>query len=152
MQSKLTEKQEKFCQVYIETGNASEAYRKAYNAEKMKPETVTSKASLLLKKGNVRARLDEIKERHAKRHDCTVDDLLAELEEARKIALQAETPQTSAAISATLGKAKLLGFDKKLIEHSGSIATMDLTNHLTENQLENIAKEVMIKQGYEFDE
>ena len=37
---KLTPKQERFCQVYIETGNASEAYRAAYNAEKMKPESV----------------------------------------------------------------------------------------------------------------
>ena len=27
---KLTPKQEKFCQVFIETGNASEAYRQAY--------------------------------------------------------------------------------------------------------------------------
>lgn len=152
MQSKLTEKQEKFCQVYIETGNASEAYRKAYNAEKMKTETVNTKAFELLRNGKITDRVNELKERHAKRHDCTVDDLLAELEEARKIALQAETPQTSAAISATLGKAKLLGLDKKLIEHSGSIATLDLTNQLTENQLENIAKEVMIKQGYEFDE
>lgn len=150
--SELTEKQEKFCRAYIETGNASEAYRQAYNAEKMKPETVTIKASELLKNGKVTVRLEELKKRHAKRHDYKVDDLLAELEEARKIALQAETPQTSAAISATLGKAKLLGLDKKLIEHSGSIATLDLTNQLTENQLENIAKEVMIKQGYEFDE
>lgn len=150
--SELTEKQEKFCRAYIETGNASEAYRQAYNAEKMKPETVTIKASELLKNGKVRGRVEELKKRHAKRHDYKVDDLLAELEEARKIALQAETPQTSAAISATLGKAKLLGLDKKLIEHSGSIATLDLTNQLTENQLENIAKEVMIKQGYEFDE
>lgn len=152
MQSKLTEKQEKFCQVYIETGNASEAYRKAYNAEKMKTETVNTKAFELLRNGKITDRVNELKERHAKRHDYKVDDLLAELEEARKIALQAETPQTSAAISATLGKAKLLGLDKKLIEHSGSIATLDLTNQLTENQLENIAKEVMIKQGYEFDE
>ena len=30
----LTPKQEKFCQKYIEMGNASEAYRQAYNASK----------------------------------------------------------------------------------------------------------------------
>jgi len=38
--SKLTLKQEGFCRSYIETGNASEAYRLNYNAEKMKPATV----------------------------------------------------------------------------------------------------------------
>lgn len=31
----LTIKQEAFCQAYIETGNASEAYRTAYAADKM---------------------------------------------------------------------------------------------------------------------
>ena len=30
--NELTQKQENFCLAYIETGNASEAYRKAYNA------------------------------------------------------------------------------------------------------------------------
>ena len=36
----LTPKQEAFCQAYIETGNASEAYRTAYAADRMKPEAV----------------------------------------------------------------------------------------------------------------
>ena len=53
------------------------------------------------------------------RHEITVDTLLAELEEARKAALCAETPQTSAAVSATMGKAKLLGLDKKIVELTG---------------------------------
>ena len=41
---KLTIKQEKFCNLYIELGNASEAYRQSYNCEKMKPESVNNKA------------------------------------------------------------------------------------------------------------
>lgn len=148
----LTEKQEKFCRTFIETGNASEAYRLAYNASNMKADSVNRKAKELLDNGKITARLEELRERHAKRHDYTVDDLLAELEEARLIALQAETPQTSAAISATLGKAKLLGLDKKLIEHSGSIATIDLAGAISDEQVATMAKEVMIKQGYEFDD
>ena len=43
-------------------------------------------------------------------------DLILELEEARKAALKAETPQSSAAVAATMGKAKMLGFDKQIIE------------------------------------
>ena len=104
---KLTPKQEKFCQVYIETGNASEAYRQAYNAEKMRPDTVNNKAYGLLQKGGIRARLDELRAEHKKRHEITVDTLVAELEEARKLAF--ETDKAAAAVSATMGKAKLLG-------------------------------------------
>ena len=35
----LTPKQEAFCLAYMETGNASEAYRRAYDADNMKPAT-----------------------------------------------------------------------------------------------------------------
>ena len=104
---KLTPKQEKFCQVYIETGNASEAYRQAYNTAKMKPETVNRTAKQLLDNRKIAARLDELREEHAKRHEITVDTLVAELEEARKLAF--ETEKAAAAVQATMGKAKLLG-------------------------------------------
>ena len=104
---KLTPKQEKFCQVYIETGNASEAYRQSYNTAKMKPETVNRTAKQLLDNRKIAARLDELREEHAKRHEITVDTLVAELEEARKLAF--ETDKAAAAVSATMGKAKLLG-------------------------------------------
>ncbi|MGL5284184.1 MAG: terminase small subunit, partial [Plesiomonas shigelloides] len=118
---KLTQKQENFCQKFVETGNASEAYRHAYNVSKMKPESVNRKACELMKNVNVTARIEELRGEHAIRHAVTVDTLLSELEEARTIALTCETPQTSSAVSATMGKAKLLGLDKQLIEHSGSV-------------------------------
>ena len=40
---KLTPKQERFIQEYLATSNASEAYRRAYNAEKMSPVVVNVK-------------------------------------------------------------------------------------------------------------
>ena len=40
----LTPKMLAFCRAYIETGNQSEAYRRAYNTAKMKPESVTRMA------------------------------------------------------------------------------------------------------------
>ena len=40
----MTPKQEQFARLDVETGNASEAYRQAYNADNMKPETVTNEA------------------------------------------------------------------------------------------------------------
>ena len=105
----LTIKQEKFCMVYIETGNASEAYRQAYNCENMSVETIKVKACQLLKKDNITVTIDKLKNKHAKRHELTIDDLVKQLEEARQVALALENPQCSAAISATMGTAKLLG-------------------------------------------
>ena len=58
----LTPKQEAFCLAYIETGNASEAYRRAYSAGKMKPETVNRKAFDLMQDGKITARLADLKE------------------------------------------------------------------------------------------
>lgn len=105
----LTIKQEKFCMVYVETGNASEAYRQAYNAENMTQEVIAVKACELMKNGNVSVMIENLKKEHTKRHELTIDDLVKQLEEARQVALALENPQCSAAISATMGTAKLLG-------------------------------------------
>lgn len=127
----LTQKQEKFCQAYIETGNASEAYRTAYAADKMKPEAVHVKASELLSSGKVSVRVAELKADVRARHDVTVDSLIRELEEARQAALTAETPQSSAAVAATMGKAKLTGLDKQVVELHGAIG-LNLNKSLSE--------------------
>ncbi|EKK3977712.1 terminase small subunit [Cronobacter sakazakii] len=115
----LTIKQEAFCQAYIETGNASEAYRTAYAADKMKPEAVHVQASNLKDNPKIALRLKELQGEIRQRHNVTVDSLLAELEEARQKALSAETPQSSAAVAATMGKAKLTGLDKQVVELTG---------------------------------
>ena len=117
----LTAKQEKFCNAYIETGNASEAYRMAYNTENMKIESVHCKACELLKNVKVTARVKELQAEAAKRNEITVDDLVKELEEARIIASTQETAQSSAMVAATLGKAKLLGLVIDKTEHKGEI-------------------------------
>ena len=62
MVNKLTPKQETFCQEYIKCGNASQAYRKAYDCENMKPETINVKACELLKNGNITVRIKELDE------------------------------------------------------------------------------------------
>lgn len=106
----LTIKQENFCLAYIETGNATEAYRRSYDASKMKDAVINVKACELLANGKVTVRLEELRKPIIERHNITVDDLLVELEQARKAALDAATPQASAATAATMGKAKLLGY------------------------------------------
>jgi len=58
----LTPKQQRFVQEYLATGNASEAYRRAYDAENMKPAVVKVKACELLKSGNVAVTVQELRE------------------------------------------------------------------------------------------
>jgi phage terminase small subunit len=118
---KLTIKQEKFCNLYIELGNASEAYRQSYNCQKMKDETVNRTANALLNDRKITARIDELREELAKRHDITKDTLITELEEARQIAK--ETAKAASMVSATMGKARILGLDKQVIEHTGTNGT-----------------------------
>lgn len=83
----LTPKQEKFCQLYIELGNASEAYRQSYNAENMKTETINTRAKEMLKKGPIKVRINELQEYHLKRHSVTVDNIIADLQELRDICM-----------------------------------------------------------------
>ena len=107
MAKKLTPKQESFCLAYIETGNASEAYRQAYDAENMKPGTINRKAKVELDKGKIRARLEALQAEHRKRHDVTVAGLSENLEIAMNLAFQ--NKQAAAMVSAIMGRAKLHG-------------------------------------------
>ena len=121
--SNLTPKQEKFCLVYMETGNASEAYRQAYDVrEGTKESTINRKAKTLVDQSNISARISELRATHAARHNVTVDSLIADLEADRQLAR--EIGQPGAAISASMGKAKLLGLDKQVIDHVSSDKSM----------------------------
>lgn len=103
----LTAKQEKFCQGVAKGLTYSDAYREAYDAGKMKAEVIQNKASDLMKRDDIRVRVDELRKRALKRYDLTVDDIISELEEAREVAK--ETKTSAAMVSASMGKAKLLG-------------------------------------------
>lgn len=113
----LTQKQEAFCIAYMETGNASEAYRQAYDTSAMTPASVNRCAKSTMDNTKIVSRLAELRAPIIEKAQITVEDLLKELEEARKLAIDTETP--SAAVSATMGKAKLLGMDKQVVELSG---------------------------------
>ena len=106
----MTPKQALFAQVYLETSNASEAYKQAYNTQ-ANANTINRKASQLLKHPEVSTHIIELQNEQRKKHHLTMDDILQELEQTRLLALK--NKQCSAAISATMSKAKLLGLDKK---------------------------------------
>lgn len=123
----VTEQQEKFCRVFVETGNASEAYRQAYNAKNMGQNTIAVRASEMLDKSNITVRLSQLREVHAKRHGITVDTLLEKLNAVYDAAMDTgpgESPrpaQAAAATGAIMAQAKLLGLDKQLVEVSGGL-------------------------------
>jgi phage terminase small subunit len=60
---KLTVKQDAFVLGYLETGNASEAYRRAYDCQNMKEHTINNRASELLRHSGIKARVEELRER-----------------------------------------------------------------------------------------
>ena len=87
----------------------------------MKDETVNRNAKILLDDNKIATRIDELRSELAERHDITKDTLITELEEARQIAK--ETAKAASMVSATMGKARILGLDKQVIEHTGTNGT-----------------------------
>ena len=83
-------------------------------------------ASRLAKNVKVKARIQEIAAMAAKRHEISEDSLLEELEQARLAAL--ENQQASAAVAATMGKAKLCGMlvERKETGKSGDFDNMSI--------------------------
>ncbi len=114
---------EKFAQALAKGATATEAYASAgYKGDR-------TAASRLSTNVNVAQRVAELQGRAAKRAEVTMESLLIELEEARSLALAEK--QSSAAVSATLGKAKLTGLIVEKREHTGRnggpIQTVDLS-------------------------
>ena len=78
MANKLTIKEEKFVQGLLAGMSQREAYSNAYNASKMKNETIDSKACVLAKKDKVAARLNELKGKLQERNMVTVERIIQE--------------------------------------------------------------------------
>lgn len=113
----------------MQTGSASDAYRTAYDASKMKRETVHRSAQEMMDHPKVSARIKELQNQAQQRHQLTVDDLINELEDARQIAMGGERPTPAAMVAATMGKAKLLGYlDRK--PESGEVDMAKLVSDL----------------------
>nr|WP_319510176.1 terminase small subunit [uncultured Draconibacterium sp.] len=75
----MTPKQELFCNAFLETGNASEAYRKAYSCGNMKTETINRNAFALINNNKIAARVRELQSELKKNSDIRKEDILEEL-------------------------------------------------------------------------
>ncbi len=114
---------EKFAQERAKGKTADDAYEEAG----FKPHR--GNASRLSANESILVRVAEIQGRAAERAAVTIQSLTDELEEARGIAVAEK--QSSAAVAATMGKAKLHGLliDKKRLDGpNGGPIKIDLTN------------------------
>lgn len=103
----LTVRQENFAMAFVELGDASEAYRRAYNCGRMKPHTIHDSAYNLRRHPVVAPRIQQLQAENAQRHAVTVDSLCAELD--RMLAIAEAEKQASAGVQAVMAKAKLHG-------------------------------------------
>lgn len=72
----MTLKQEKFIKAYLcNGGNASAAYRTAYNATNMKPNVIHNKASELLKKDEVRVSIEKLRSEITKASIASIEEV-----------------------------------------------------------------------------
>jgi phage terminase small subunit len=131
----MTPKQQAFAQAYVETGNASEAYRRAYNAENMKDNVIHQKAYELLQNGEVTVMVQQLRDASAKRTAITVDYITDMLIRAAQKA-EEEAKGASALVSAAMGLGKLHGHitEKREIKHLSGVEDMD------DSELTNIAR------------
>lgn len=134
----MTPKQADFVRWYFELRNASEAYKRAYNSN-AKPNTLHRKANDLLKHPVIKAEIKTMQEQARERNQVTIDNVVDELEEARQVAKQ--SGNASAMVSATLGKAKVLGLVVDKQETSTKTLTPPVFNFVGVQPLSQYSQE-----------
>lgn len=147
---KLTNKQEAFAVKYVECGNATEAYRFAYNAENMTGDVIHVKAYEALNNGKVSVRVAELKEKAQKAADKKFEWTMEQKREMlRNIAYNTVEEKPDVVIRAIDQDNKMTGgHAPQKIEGSMS---HNVSFDLTPEQMEVAAKEYLMTLGYEFD-
>ncbi|TWQ34015.1 terminase small subunit [Xanthomonas vasicola] len=127
----LTHKQKRFVVEYLKDQNAAQAAIRTGYSEK----TAKQQGSRLLTVPAITAAVRAGQKRVAAKAEVTVDSLMVELEQARRMALREK--QASAAVTATLGKGKLAGLLVEKRHHTGAIGTYDLSK-ITDDELDRL--------------
>ena len=105
----LTLRQQQFCNEYVSNGgNATAAYKAAYNSSNMLPATINRKAKTLMDTGKIRARIDQLTAPAAKKAALTVESHIEELSRLKEAAETAG--HFTAAIRAEELRGKAVGF------------------------------------------
>ena len=119
-------KQELFAQNYVTNGgNASMAYRAAYDAGKMKPETINARGYDLTKHSQIAERIKELQQTTAKKFEITRESLTAELMKILKIASDDDKSDLSRKTVMDIAKLNGLIIDKAVVDMSANVKVMD---------------------------
>lgn len=129
----LTDRQRRFVEEYLVDQNATQAAIRSGYSKRTAQEQSSRLLSKVMIADAIAARLAKV----AKKVEVTVESLTAELEEARGIAIAER--QTSAAVQATMGKAKLFGLGVENRRLSGTLHIVQITaahlDKLSEDEL-----------------
>ena len=140
---KLTIKQEAFARAYVETGNASEAYRRAYNAENMKQESIAVNASKTLARANVALMVSEMRKELAERAMWEREDSVRVL---AAIATEDQDAPHAARVSAIKEINAMFGYNAPAkIDHTSSDGSMSPKASTDPEVAAAIAKAMMIE-------
>jgi phage terminase small subunit len=115
----LTLKQDNFVLAYIETGNATEAYRRAYDTKKMNEATINRSAKELLDNPKISARVAELRKPVVEQVQITLKSHLDKLAELRDQAEQ--DAKWTAAIQAEVARGKASGLYVDQVKHTGDV-------------------------------
>ncbi len=117
------QRHERFAQELVKGKTADEAYELAGYERNRK------NASRLKTKEDIQARMRELQRPAAARAEVTVQTILDELKEARNLAIEWE--QAAAAVSASMGRAKVAG----LIVDKGQVSVTHAYEGMTDEEL-----------------
>ena len=118
---KLTPKQEKFAQAYVQTGNASEAYRSSYNT-KGSASSVNRMAKEMLDNPKISSRVQEIRESIEKMQLWSKEDSIKILAGIAKGSDPEARPTDK--VNAIKALNSMHGWDKQVIDHTSSDGSM----------------------------
>jgi phage terminase small subunit len=126
----LTIKQKRFATEYVAVGNASEAYRRAYSADRMASATVHKEACMLLKNPKVARRVAELYEQISAKQAITRDEIVTALRHA--MAGAEASGHWSAAVQAAMNLARLGGLlvEKRNVTFSDNNAHLQAVSEL----------------------
>ena len=125
----LTPKQEAFAQAVASGKTQADAYRFAFDATRMKPETIQQAASRLMANSKVSARVDELRKPVVEAAQLTLEAHLKRLSELSRKAEDEGKYSAAVAAEVARGKASGLYVDKVAVSgpNGGPVQSVNMT-------------------------
>lgn len=111
----ISQRKKRFAELWVEYGNDARAHKDAGFMPHANDVTHRKKGCQMRKHPQVAAYIKELQAEHAEANKVRVEDLLKQLDAAYVLAMREKRP--SAMVSAVMGKARITGHDKQIVEH-----------------------------------